>query len=120
MNVTGVDFAVIQTQDFDRAIEFYGTTLGLPELKRYGKSPGIEFQAGNLTVAVLEIEKFGQPFNASKSPIAFQVDDVHAAREELESKGVPFQGEIMDSGVCHQAVFSDPDGNTMIIHHRYA
>jgi len=22
--------------------------------------------------------------------------------------------------VCHQAFFSDPDGNTLILHHRYA
>ena len=120
MNITGVDFAIIQTQDFDRAIEFYGGTLGLPELKRYGKHPGIEFQAGNLTVAVIEIEKFGQPFNVSKSAIMFQVDDVPAAREELEGKGVPFHGDVIDSGVCHQAFFSDPDGNTMGLHHRYA
>jgi catechol 2,3-dioxygenase-like lactoylglutathione lyase family enzyme len=120
MNITGVDFAVIQTRDFDRAIEFYGGTLGLPELKRYGKSPGIEFQAGNLTVAVLEIEKFGQPFTVSRSPLAFQVDDVPTARAELEGKGVEFQGDIVDSGVCHQAYFDDPDGNALILHHRYA
>jgi catechol 2,3-dioxygenase-like lactoylglutathione lyase family enzyme len=120
MNITGVDFAVIQTQDFDRAIDFYNGTLGLPELKRYGRMPGIEFQAGNLTVAILEIEKFGQPFNVSKSPIMFQVDDVAAAREELEGKGVEFNGDTIDSGVCHQAFFDDPDGNLMGLHHRYA
>jgi predicted enzyme related to lactoylglutathione lyase len=120
MNITGVDFAVVQTQDFDRAVEFYGTTLGLEPSIKYGSHPGMEFETGNLTLAVLEIEKFGQPFNVSKSPIAFQVDDVKAAREELEGKGVTFTGDILDSGVCHQAFFSDPDGNTLILHHRYA
>ena len=120
MNVTGVDFAVIQTQDFDRAVDFYENTLGLERSIQYGSHPGMEFETGNLTLAVLEIEKFGQPFNVSKSPLALQVDDVPAAREELEGKGVTFHGDIVDSGVCHQAYFSDPDGNSLILHHRYS
>jgi predicted enzyme related to lactoylglutathione lyase len=120
MNITGVDFVVIQTQDFERAVAFYGTTLNLPETARYGKRPGIEFQAGNLTLAVMEIERFGMPFQVSRSPIAFQVDDVAAARAELEGRGVVFHGDTLDSGVCHQAFFDDPDGNALILHHRYA
>ncbi len=120
MKITGVDFAVVQTQDFERAIGFYGTTLGLRESVRYGSRPGVEFETGNLTLAVMEIEQFGMPFNASHSPIALHVDDVAAARAELEGKGVSFFGATIDSGVCHQAFFSDPDGNALILHHRYA
>lgn len=120
MNITGVDFAVVQTQDFERAIAFYGTTLGLTESVRYGSRPGVEFETGNLTLAVLEIEQFGMPFSVSRSPIALRVEDVAAARAELEGKGVTFHGETIDSGVCHQAFFSDPDGNALILHHRYA
>jgi predicted enzyme related to lactoylglutathione lyase len=119
MNITGVDFAIVQTQDFDRAVDFYENTLGLERSIQYGSHPGMEFETGSLTLAVLEIEKFGQPFSVSKSAIMFQVDDVPAARAELEGKGVPFQGDIIDSGVCHQAFFSDPDGNTLGLHHRY-
>jgi hypothetical protein len=52
--------------------------------------------------------------------VALHVDDVAAAREALEAKGVAFRGEILDSGVCHQAFFADPDGNPLILHHRYA
>jgi hypothetical protein len=26
----------------------------------------------------------------------------------------------VDSGVCHQAIFEDPDGNFLDLHHRYA
>jgi len=119
MNVTGVDFAIVQTQDFDRAVDFYENTLGLERSIQYGSHPGMEFETGNLTLAVLEIEKFGQPFSVSKSAIMLRVDDVPAARAELESKGVPFHGDIIDSGVCHQAFFSDPDGNSLGLHHRY-
>ena len=120
MNITGVDFAVVPTRDFDRAVEFYGTVLGLPASAKYGRSPGQEFETGNLTLAVLEIESFGGEFRASKAPIALRVDDVAAARAELESRGVSFTGDIVDSGVCHQAYFTDPDGNELILHHRYA
>jgi catechol 2,3-dioxygenase-like lactoylglutathione lyase family enzyme len=117
--VTGVDFAVVATQHFDAAVEFYGTTLGLPLSTRYGRMPGVEFETGNLTLAVLDADAFGMEFKAHPG-IALRVDDVAAARAELESKGVAFKGDIVDSGVCHQSYFTDPDGNQLILHHRYA
>ena len=118
--ITGVDFAVVWVDDFDRAVEFYGTTLGLPESARYGQMPGVEFETGNLTLAVMAIEAFGQEFDRNGGPIALQVGDVAAVRSELEAQGVEFHTDTFDSGVCHQAVFSDPDGNQLILHHRYA
>jgi catechol 2,3-dioxygenase-like lactoylglutathione lyase family enzyme len=117
--VTGVDFVVVPTNDFDTAVEFYGTVLGLPCTARYGRMPGAEFETGNLTLAVMELAAFGQEFRPG-SHVALQVDDVAAARAELESRGVAFSGDIVDSGVCHQAYFADPDGNPLILHHRYA
>lgn len=117
--VTGVDFAVVLTQDFDAAVEFYGTTLGLPLSARYGRMPGVEFETGNLTLAVLDADAFGIEFRPGAG-IALRVDDVASARAELESRGVSFHGDIVDSGVCHQAYFQDPDGNALILHHRYA
>jgi len=41
-------------------------------------------------------------------------------RAALQEQGIEFRGEIIDSGVCHQAIFSDPDGNPLDLHHRYA
>jgi catechol 2,3-dioxygenase-like lactoylglutathione lyase family enzyme len=118
--ITGVDFTIIPTDDFDTSVSFYEETLGLPRLKQWGNRHGMEFQAGNLTVAVMEMKDFGQPFKPNGGPIAFQVDDVAAARERLEAAGVEFRADTLDSGVCHQAFFRDPDGNPLIIHHRYA
>jgi predicted enzyme related to lactoylglutathione lyase len=119
--ITGVDFVCIPTRDHDRAVEFYGGTLGLETRKRWGDMPATEFQAGNLTVAVLDPSAFGQSeATPNSAPIAFQVDDVGAARDALKAKGVEFVMELIDSGVCHQAVFTDPDGNPLVIHHRYA
>jgi hypothetical protein len=67
----------------------------------------------------MESETFGLEFSANKNPIALRVDDVDAARSELEARGVSFATQF-DSGVCHQAIFYDPDGNGLILHHRYA
>jgi predicted enzyme related to lactoylglutathione lyase len=118
--VTGVDFTILPTKDFDRAVDFYENVLGLEKSKQWGDMPGQEFETGNLTIAVVQMDVFGQEFSPHRSPIAFRVDDVAAAREELESRGVAFRGDIIDSGVCHQAIFEDPDGNVLDIHHRYA
>ncbi len=117
--ITGVDFVLVPTRDFDAAVEFYGTVLALPCSARYGTSPGAEFETGNLTLAVMQVEAFGMPFTTSGSPIALRVDDVTAARATLEARGVTFAGGV-DSGVCHQAYFHDPDGNPLILHERYA
>ena len=118
--ITGTDFIALPTQDFDRAVEFYGNVLGLPESKRWGNMPGVEFETGNLTIAVMQSDAFGQEFKAHSHPVEFHVDDFETAKAELESRGVEFEGGTLDSGVCYQAFFADPDGNSLAIHHRYA
>ena len=80
---------------------------------------GVEFETGTVTIALVAAERLGIPFRPHEVPLAFQVDDVAAARAELESR-VTFRGEVIDSGVCHQAIFEDPNGNTLDLHHRYA
>ena len=119
-HVTGVDFVTVPAEDIEASRHFYGTVLGLPPVKQWGDMPAHEFQAGNLTIAVMDPTAFGQEFRAHGLPIALQVDDVQATRKHLEAQGVTFVTENMDSGVCHQAIFRDPAGNTLAIHHRYA
>jgi catechol 2,3-dioxygenase-like lactoylglutathione lyase family enzyme len=118
--INGTDFICVGTSDIDRAVAFYGETLGIPELKRWGRMPGVEFETGSLTIAVMQSDAFGLDFKPHTHPIAFHVDDFEAAKEELRSRGVEFEGETLDSGVCLQAFFLDPDGNALAIHHRYA
>jgi catechol 2,3-dioxygenase-like lactoylglutathione lyase family enzyme len=120
MNVTGTDFVTVPTQDFEASRKFYEETLGLPFGKQWGEMPAAEYETGNLTIAIMQMDAFGREFSRSSSAIALQVDDVEAARADLESKGVEFQADTLDSGVCHMAFFSDPDGNPLILHHRYA
>ena len=122
--VTGVDFVSLPTRDLSAAAEFYGDVLGLERSstwQRPGEEPlGIEFETGTVTIALIACEKLGIEFTPNKVPIALQVADVEAARAQLESQGVSFKGDTIDSGVCHQALFEDPDGNSLDLHHRYA
>lgn len=120
MDVTGVDFVTVPTRDFDRAAEFYGGVLGLECSTRWGKMPAAEFETGTLTIALLQSDAFGLVFQPHTHPIALHVDDVHAARAELEAQGIVFPSETIDSGVCYMAHFEDPDGNALMLHHRYA
>ncbi len=120
INVTGVDFAVVFVTDYPRAIEFYSGLLGMEHSVDYGKIPGGEVETGSLTLQVVDAAAIGREFAPSGHPIALHVDDVEAARSELEAKGVEFHAETIDSGVCHMAFFSDPDGNALLLHNRYA
>lgn len=119
MNVTGVDFVAVPTQDFEKSSAFYGDVLGLERSIQWGSMPAVEFETGSLTIAIMQSDAFGLAFSPHTHPIALHVDDVAAARAELEEKGVAFAAETMDSGVCHMAHFRDPDGNALMLHSRY-
>jgi predicted enzyme related to lactoylglutathione lyase len=117
--INGVDFIAVPTKDYEAAKKFYGETLGLPFGKQWGDMPAGEFETGSLTIAVMQSDAFGIEFAPHTHPIEFHVDDFEAAKAELESRGVEFVTDTIDSGVCWQAIFNDPDGNSLAIHHRY-
>lgn len=118
MEVEQVDFIAIPIRDLERAKRFYGETLGL-ELER-DMPGGVEFRGGQVTLALWDPTTVGREFKPQPNEIALRVDDVKAARAELELKGVEFHGETFDTSVCHMAFFSDPDGNALMLHRRYA
>ena len=117
--ITAVDFVGIPTRDLQRAVEFYGNTLGLHRSVYMPERNFAEFETGNLTLNIMNPEKMGLEHNALRNALALHVDDVAAARSTLESRGVTFAGETFDTGVCHMAFFQDPDGNALMLHHRY-
>ncbi len=118
--ITGVDFVPIPTNDIERAVAFYGETLGLRRSVYMPERQYSEFETGNLTVSVVNFGAMGLPHVVNANAIALHVDDVAAAREALEEQGVTFAGDTFDTGVCHMAFFHDPDGNALMLHHRYA
>jgi predicted enzyme related to lactoylglutathione lyase len=118
--VTGVDFVPVPTRNYDAAVQFYGETLGLRRSVYRPDRHLAEFETGNLTLTLMEPERMGLQFHVNPNAIAFHVDDVEAARSKLQERGVSFAGDTFDTGVCHMAFFSDPDGNALMLHHRYA
>jgi predicted enzyme related to lactoylglutathione lyase len=119
--VTGCDFVSVPTRDLERAAAFYGDALGLRRSAYVPERNYAEFETGDVTLSVMNPEKMGiGEFSANKNYIALHVEDVAAAREGLEARGVEFQGDIFDTGVCHMAFLTDPDGNALMLHHRYA
>lgn len=118
--ITGTDFVAIPTEDAAAAASFYGDVLGLERSKQWGEMPAYEFETGSLTLAVMQMDAFGQEFSPNAAPVALHVPDVEAARARLEAEGIEFMGDTIDSGVCHMAIFRDPDGNALMLHNRYA
>ena len=119
MIVERTDFISVPVTDMERASRFYGETLGLPQIG-HGSWP--EYQLGeNVSLYLLDPTNIGEEFRGPHtSSVALRVPDVAIARAELEAKGVEFDGETFDTGVCHMARFHDPDGNVLMLHRRYA
>jgi catechol 2,3-dioxygenase-like lactoylglutathione lyase family enzyme len=116
IQVEQVDFVTIPTRDVPRAVEFYRDVLGLPP----SAHNEAEVETPNVTLSFWNPEREGEQFAPNVAGFAVRVPDVEAARRELEAKGVEFVGETYDSGVCHMGFFRDLDGNTVILHRRYA
>jgi catechol 2,3-dioxygenase-like lactoylglutathione lyase family enzyme len=115
--ISKLDFVAVPSEDAERSRAFYVETLGL----RPDERTQAEFWLGDTCFGIWEPARFGMEFAPQKNAhLALHVDDVQAARTELEAKGVEFAGEILDTGVCHMAFFNDPDGNDLMLHHRYA
>ncbi len=118
--VTGVDFVSIATQDLDRAAAFYRDVLGLRQT--VDRAPhNAEFDTGTVTLGLIDPVRMGiGEFSSNPQPLALHVDDFDAACATLAERGVVFTRDHFDTGVCHMAFLADPDGNALMLHHRYA
>ncbi len=115
--ISKLDFVAVPSEDAERSRSFYVETLGL----RPDDHSRFEVWAGATCFGIWEPKRFGMEFAPQRNAHpALHVDDVAATRTELEAKGVEFMGDVLDTGVCHMAFFRDPDGNDLMLHHRYA
>jgi catechol 2,3-dioxygenase-like lactoylglutathione lyase family enzyme len=115
--ISKVDFVAIPSQDAERSRAFYVDMLGL----RPDEHGRFEVWAGETCFGIWEPTRLGREFAPQKNAhLALHVENVEAARRELEANGVEFFGETLDTGVCHMAFFADPDGNDLMLHRRYA
>jgi catechol 2,3-dioxygenase-like lactoylglutathione lyase family enzyme len=115
MRVEQVDFVSVPTRDTARAVAWYRDVLGLP----VSEVTEGEVEAPNLTLSFWNPESDGEEFQPNTAGIALRVEDVEAAVAEARAHGAEVVG-IQDSGVCHMGFVKDPDGNTLILHRRYA
>jgi predicted enzyme related to lactoylglutathione lyase len=118
--VSGVDFVTVPTADLEAAVAFYGTTLGLTCSVHRPDHHFAEFEVGAVTLSVVVAAHFPFGYHPNPNPLALHVADVADVRAVLSARGVEFVGETLDTGVCHMAFFADPDGNALMLHHRYA
>jgi catechol 2,3-dioxygenase-like lactoylglutathione lyase family enzyme len=120
IGVERVDYIRVPVTNIEKANRFYGEVLGLERNPNSPADDWVEYEAGNVTLAVMTPHTHEYEF-APLPPgtIALRVSDVAAAKAKLEAAGVQIN-EIWDSGVCHGAGVSDPDGNRILLHHRYA
>jgi catechol 2,3-dioxygenase-like lactoylglutathione lyase family enzyme len=119
VQVERTDFVSVPVTDVERATGFYRDTLGLEQVSVDGWP---EFQLGeNVSLYLIDPTNIGSTFQGPHTAhIALRVPDVTDTRRELEERGVEFEGETLDTGVCHMAFFRDPDGNQLMLHRRYA
>ena len=119
MIVERTDFVSVPVTDVERSTTWYRDTLGLEQVSEGGWP---EFQLGeNVSLYLIDPKNIGQEFVGPHSAyIALRVPNVEETREDLEGRGIQFDGEIFDTGVCHMAFFRDPDGNALMLHRRYA
>lgn len=129
----------ITVKDLDASIRFYHDVLGLEfisEPSPWFDSPGLGPAVGvpgaalrqvslKLGETSLELLEYRSPPSQTEGPllsnsigashIAFHVDDIHATKAELESKGIAFFSDVnvVDEGVLagwRWVYFADPDG----------
>src|ERR1043165_7989652 len=118
MQIERTDFYSVPVQDMERAKSFYRDTLDM-------SSPDCdkgfhEIETGNVSLYLVDPTAGGREVARDTAWVALRVADVGDARRELEERGVEFQGDIRDTGVCHMAFFQDSEGNQLMLHHRYA
>jgi len=120
IGVQRVDYVRVPVRDIEQAKHFYGELLGLRESPNSPADDWVEYEAGNVTLAVMTPETHDYEF-APLPPgtLALRVADVAEAKAKLEAAGVQVN-DMWDSGVCHGAGLKDPDGNPILLHHRYA
>ena len=116
--IKNVDFFAVPVKDMARATQFYKDTLGLKQTMAH-EDKWAEFGVNGSTISLWCPEGWGMPFQA-RGGVALGVEDVPKAMAELKAKGIQFHGDMMDSSVCHMGFFDDSEGNSLILHHRYA
>ena len=120
IDIQRVDYIRVPVKDIEQAKRFYGEVLGLTQSPNSPAEDWVEYEAGNVTLAVMTPHTHDYEFTPlPPGVLALRVPDVAEAKAKLEAAGVQVN-EMWDSGKCHGAGVRDPSGNPILLHHRYA
>ena len=120
VGVERVDYIRVPVKDMQEARRFYGELLGLRENPNSPDEDWIEYEAGNVTLAVMTPHTHEYDFSPlPPGALALRVADVADAKAKLEAAGVEVN-DMWDSGKCQGAGLRDPSGNPILLHRRYA
>jgi len=108
MRVLGYTWAGVRTADLKAAERFFADVLGFSRI--HGGQGLVQFEVPSGQ----RFEVFGSEnryYQLHACPVlAFQVEDVRAARKELESRGVEFVTDIVGDESEAWTYFRGPDG----------
>ncbi|ULA61914.1 MAG: Putative Lactoylglutathione lyase [Nitrospira sp.] len=119
MKITDIAFTCYPVTDLRRARQFYEGVLGLKESRFFGEGDTgfVEYDLGSNTLGIGNSAPDWKPSSGGGS-VGLEVDDFNAAIANLKERKCPFRLEPFETPVCHMAIVSDPDGNSIIIHRR--
>lgn len=110
MNVTGIAFLGVRTEQFEATRHFFADVLGLDATRDEPDMAGFRL-AGQTTVEVYGPGDEFHAFFTSGPMIGFRVDDFDAAYDELRAAGIAFIGAIQHERGISWNHFRGPDGN---------
>jgi catechol 2,3-dioxygenase-like lactoylglutathione lyase family enzyme len=114
--VRKLDYVSIPSQDAERSRAFYVDTLGL----KPDAQARFEFWVGETCFCIWEPAASAGSSRRSGTGTSRCTSTTWRPRApSWRPRGIEFQGEVFDTGVCHMAFFRDPDGNDLMLHHRY-
>ena len=114
MKVTGISWLGVGTGDFAGTLSFFTEVLGLETAIVDDRGVAL-LKAGEKQI----VEIFGEGTRGreltSPPAVAFEVEDVAAARDELTAKGVEVIGEIGAWNGFEWLYFRGPDGHVYAV-----
>ena len=120
MKITEIAFTAYPVTDMARARAFYEGVLGLKSAMVFGDNPEsqwVEYEIGPHTLSIGNMAPDWKP-NPDGGCAGLEVEDFDGAIAELKAAGAKFRVEPFPTPVCHMAIVSDPDGNSLVIHRR--
>ncbi len=121
MTITHLGVVSLPVSDQERARDFYVDVLGFELLRQNAMGPGSQWiqvvpKGGQTSITL--VTWFDSMPAGSLQGLVLHTDDLDAEVAALIGKGVDVPGGVQDAEWGRFAVFSDPDGNRLVLRGR--